>query len=106
MTLALRFEIHNAAATSLAMMIFTSIGGLIGYIVNGIGIPDLPPYSIGYVNLTSWILLALPGIVMAQVGAIVTHKLPDRQLRYIFIIIMFYMGLKMTGVFDWLDWPI
>ncbi|GAG37210.1 unnamed protein product, partial [marine sediment metagenome] len=66
----------------------------------------LPAYSIGYVNLTSWFLLAVTSIGMAQVGAITTHKLPAKQLRYIFIAVMFYMGLKMVGVFDWLGWPI
>ncbi len=106
MVLALKFKMHDAVATSLAVMIFTSIGGIVGYIVNGIGVPDLPRYSIGYVNLLSWLLLAIPGIGMAQVGAIAAHKLPARQLKYIFVIVMFYMGLKMIGVFDWLGWPI
>ena len=106
MVLALKFKMHNAVATSLAVMILTSIGGIVGYIVNGIGVPDLPSYSIGYVNLPSWALLAVPGIVMAQVGAIAAHKLPARQLKYIFIVVMFYMGIKMIGVFDWLGWPL
>jgi uncharacterized membrane protein YfcA len=106
LVLALRFEMHYAIATSLGVMIFTSIGGIIGYIVNGIGVADRPPYSIGYVNLPSWFLLALTSIGMAQVGAIAAHKLPARYLRYFFIIVMFYMGLKMIGVFEWLGWPI
>jgi len=106
MVLALKFRMHTAIATSLAVMIFTSVGGIIGYIVGGIGVPDLPPYSIGYVNLASWFLLALTSVGMAQVGAIVAHRLPARHLRYIFIAIMFYMGLRMVGVFDWLGWPI
>jgi uncharacterized membrane protein YfcA len=106
MVLALKFELHNAIATSLGIMIFSSIGGIIGYIVNGIGVIDLPPYSIGYINLPSWFLLALTGVSMAQVGAIVAHKMPAEQLKYIFIIVLFYMGLKMIGVFEWLGWPI
>ena len=106
MVLALRFRIHHAVATSLAMMIFTSVGGAIGYIVNGIGVPDRPAHCIGYVNLTSWALLAATSVGMAQVGAIAAHKLPARQLRYIFIVVMLFMGLKMLGVFDWLGWPI
>jgi uncharacterized membrane protein YfcA len=106
MVLALKFKMHNAVATSLAVMIFTSVGGVIGYIVNGLDVAGLPPYSIGYVHLLSWFLLTLTSIGMAQVGAIAAHKLPARQLRYIFIILMFYMGLKMIGVFDWLGWPI
>jgi len=106
MTLALRFKMHNAVATSLAVMILTSTGGVIGYIMGGIGIPDLPAYTIGYVNLQSWLLLAVTSVGMAQAGAITAHRLPDKQLRYIFTAVMLYMGLKMTGVFDWLGWPI
>jgi len=100
MVLALKFKMHNAVATSLAMMIFTSIGGVIGYIINGLGVPDLPAYSIGYVNLLSWSLLAATSIGMVQVGAIIAHRMPAKQLRYIFIAVMFYMGLNMLGVFD------
>lgn len=108
LVLALKFKMHNAVATSLAIMIFTSIGGVIGYITNGLGVPELADlaYTIGYVNLTSWCLLAVTSVGMAQVGAITAHKLPAKQLRYIFIAVMFYMGLKMLGVFGWLGWPI
>ena len=106
MVMALKFKMHTAVATSLAMMLFTSIGGIIGYIVNGIGVPDLPPYSIGYVNLPSWLLLAVSSIGMAQIGAITAHRLPARKLRYIFVILMFYLGFRMLGVFDWLGWPL
>ncbi|MFH0769423.1 MAG: sulfite exporter TauE/SafE family protein [Chloroflexota bacterium] len=106
MTLVLGFKMHNAVATSLAILIFTSAGGITGYIINGIGVPNLPPYSIGYVNLRSWFLLAVTSIGMAQVGAITAHRLPAKQLRYIFIAIMFYIGLKMLGLFDWLGWPL
>ena len=106
LVLALRFKMHNAIATSLAVMIFTSIGGVIGYIVNGAGVADLPSWSIGYVNLTSWFLLAVTSIGLAQVGAIVAHKMSAIYLKYIFIAIMFYIGLKMIGVFEWLGWPV
>ncbi len=106
LVLALKFKMHNAIATSLAMVIFNSIGGLIGYIVNGLGVAGLPLYCIGYVNLQAWLLLAVTSVGMAQVGAIAAHRLPARQLKYIFIAIMFYMGLKMLGLFDWLGWPI
>ncbi len=106
LVLALKFRMHQAVATSLAMMIFSSAGGVIGYIINGLGIANLPAYSIGYVNLQAWFLLAVTSIGMAQVGAITAHKLPAKQLRYIFVAVMFYMGLKMLGVFDWLGWSI
>lgn len=106
LVLALRFSMHNAVGTSLALMLFTAAGGVIGYLVNGIGVSGLPGYSIGYIDLQSWGLLAVASVGTAQLGAIAAHKLPARQLRYIFIAVMFYMGLKMLGVFDWLGWPL
>ncbi len=106
MVLALKFKMHNAIATSLAIIIFTSTGGVVGYIINGLGIPNLPAYSIGYVNLLAWFLLVVTSIGMAQVGAMTAHRLPARQLRWIFIAVQFYVALRMMGVFEWLGWPV
>jgi len=106
MVLALKFKMHNAVGTSTAMMIFTSIGGAIGYIVNGLGVAGLPSGSIGYVHVWSWLALAATSVLMAQVGARTAHRIPAKQLKWIFIAVMLYMGLKMIGVFDWLGWPI
>jgi len=106
MVLAMRFKMHQAVGTSTALMIFTSIGGILSYTVNGLHVLGLPPYSVGYVNFLQWILLAGTSIPMAQVGVRVAHKLPAKQLKYVFIAVMIYMGLKMIGVFGWLHLPI
>ena len=102
----LRFKMHSAVGISTAMMIFTSIGGAISYMIDGLNATGLPPYSIGYVNLLQWILLAGTSVPMAQVGVRVAHRLPAKKLKYIFIAVMIYMALKMIGVFSWLHLPI
>ena len=102
----LRFKMHQAVGTSTALMIFTAIGGSLSYLINGLGVEGLPPYSTGYLNWLQWILLAGCSVPLAIVGAKTTHLLPAKQLRYIFIAVMFYMGLKMIGVFQWLHLPI
>ncbi|MHA1294225.1 MAG: sulfite exporter TauE/SafE family protein [Promethearchaeota archaeon] len=104
--LALHFKMHNAVGTSTAVMIFTASVGAICYILLGLHVTGLPPFSIGYVNLLQWILLAGTSVPMAIIGAKVAHKLPAKKLKLIFIIIMVYMGLKMIGVFGWLGLPI
>jgi uncharacterized membrane protein YfcA len=106
MVLALRFKMHQAVGTSTALMIFASVGGILSYLFNGIDVAGLPPYSIGYVNFLQWILLAGTSVPMAQVGARAAHKLPAKQLKYIFIAVMIYMGLKMIGIFSWLNLPV
>ena len=99
MVLLLRFRMHDAVATSLAFVMITSIGGIIGYIVNGLSAAGLPAHSLGYVHLESWALLGGTSIGIAQLGARVAQRLPAQQLRYIFIGVMFYMGLRMLGAF-------
>ncbi len=106
MVLALGFNMHKAVGTSTALMIFTSIGGILSYIINGLKVSPLPPYSLGYVNFLQWALLAGLSIPMALVGVKAAHKLPAKQLKYLFIIVMIYMGLKMIGVFSWLNLPL
>lgn len=106
LAIALKFKMHHAVGTSLSMMIFTSIAGSIGYLINGLSVPNLPPYSIGYVNLLAWACLAMTSIPVAQIGAKTAHKLPAKKLQYVFIAVMFYVSLKVTGVLEWLRLPI
>jgi len=102
----MKFKMHQAVGTSTALMIFTAMGGSLSFLINGLGVSGLPPYSTGYLNWLQWVLLAGCSIPMAIVGAKVAHLLPAKQLKYIFIAVMFYMGLKMVGVFAWLNLPI
>jgi uncharacterized membrane protein YfcA len=89
--------------TSVAAIILISLGGIAGYIVNGLGVSGLLPYSLGYVNLPIWLCLAATSIPLAQVGARAAHALPARPLMYIFIAFMIYAGLEMIGVFSWVQ---
>jgi len=100
LVLVLNSPMHIAIGTSVASIIFASLGGIAGYIVNGLGVPGLLPYSIGYINLPIWLCLAATSIPLAQLGARAAHALPAKQLRYIFIAFMVYIGLKMIGVFQ------
>jgi len=102
LVLALDFPMHMAVGTSVASIIFTSLGGVMGYVISGIGVSDYLPYSIGYINLPIWLCLAATSVPMAQLGSMTAHALPAKQLRYIFIAVMLYVGLRMVGVFSWL----
>jgi len=100
------FSMHRAVGTSTAVLIFTSLGGVLAYILNGINIIGLPPYSIGYVNLIQLITLSITSVLMAQLGVKAAHNLPGKELRYLYIITMLYVGLKMIGIFNWLNIPL
>ena len=89
-----------AVATSSAAIVFTAPGGIIGYIVNGLDVPGRLPYSIGYVNLAIGLALMALSIPMAQLGARAAHSIDARKLRLLFVVLMVYTGLRMTGLLD------
>jgi uncharacterized membrane protein YfcA len=101
LVLVLGFRMSKAVATSLGIMLFTTTGSIIGYIINGINVIGMPDYTIGYIYWPAWIALTITSTVMAQVGAHTAHKIPGRILNYLFIILVFYVGLDMLGVIDW-----
>jgi uncharacterized membrane protein YfcA len=99
LVLGLNFPMQIAVGTSVAAIIFSSLGGFITYGINGLGVSGLLPHSIGYLNLPIWLFLAVTSIPLAQFGARAAHALPAKQLRYIFIAFIVYAGLRMIGVF-------
>ncbi len=102
LVLLFHFPMRRAVATSSAAIIFAALGGIVGYIVNGLGVPDRLPYSLGYVNLAVGLALIVLSIPMAQLGARTAHVVDARRLRLLFVVLMVYVGLRMMGAFEWL----
>ncbi|MBI5459568.1 sulfite exporter TauE/SafE family protein [Methanobacterium sp.] len=106
LNLLLRFPIHKAIGTSTAFIVFASIGGILTYIFTGMNATGLPSYSLGYVNLLQFAALAGTSIPMARIGVKAAHRLPDKELKYVFAALLIYIALKMMGVFEWLNLPL
>ena len=106
LAMAMGFGMHRAVGTSTAAIILTSSGGVLSYVFNGLGVSALPVHSVGYVNLLQWALLVGISMPAAWVGVRAAHQLPADRLRAVFILLMIYMALKMTGIFELLGLPI
>jgi uncharacterized membrane protein YfcA len=106
LVVALGFSMHQAVGTSSVAIAFNSVGGVLAYALNGLGIAGLPPHSVGYIDLLQLVLLAGTSVPVAQLGVSAAHRLPGEQLRYVFMTLMIYIGLRMMGVFVWLGLPI
>ncbi len=106
MVILLRFSMIEAVGTSTAVIILTSLGGILAYSINGIGISGLPEYSVGYINLLQFAVLAGFSIPMARLGANMAQKLPENYLRYLFSAILIYIALKMLGFFEFFRIPL
>lgn len=106
LAVAMGFSMLQAVGTSSVAIALNAIGGVSSYAISGMGVPGRPPYSIGYIDLLQFILLAGTSVPAAQLGVRFAHLLPAKQLRYIFIALMFYIGLRTMGVFAWFGLPI
>lgn len=97
LTALLGFSLIEAIGTSSVFICLTAIGGFLSYIVSGWGISTFP-YSIGYVSIINFILIAAFSVPMASLGAKYAHKVPQKKLKIIFSILVLYMALKMLGI--------
>jgi len=79
---------HTAVGTSSAIGFAIAVGGTLSYIWNGLSATNLPPHSLGYINL-----MALAGSVTAScctapLGAKLAHALPVGKLKRFFAVFL------------------
>jgi len=97
LTALMGFSMIEAIGTSSIFISLTAIGGFLSYIVSGWGVSTFP-YSIGYVSIINFLLIACFSVPLASIGAKYAHKVPQKKLKIIFSILVLYMALKMLGV--------
>ena len=97
LTVLLGYSMIEAIGISSIFISLTSIGGVSSYIVSGWGVNPLP-YSVGYISIINLVFIAIFSMPLAYYGAKVAHKLPQKRLKQIFSIIVFYIGLRMLGI--------
>lgn len=104
----LAVPIHQAVALSQATMVIGSSVGALTFFILGFtrSLSELPPLSLSYFNLAAWLALVVTSIPLAQVGAIVAHKLEEKRLKFLLALLYVYVGLKLIGVYAWLGLPL
>ena len=97
LTTLLGFSLIEAIGTSSVFICLTAVGGFLSYMVSGWGVSTFP-YSIGYVSIINFALIACFSVPMASIGAKFAHKVPQKKLKIIFSILVLYIALKMLGI--------
>jgi len=93
-------RVQHAIGTSAAIGFPIAFGGSLGYIFNGWGHADLPPWSLGYVHLPAFAWLVPSSMLIAPLGARLAHRLPVATLKRLFAgILIVLAGKMMWGLF-------
>ena len=85
---------HQAVATSSGTGVLISIPGVIGYILVGLGVGGLPPFSFGYVNLLAFAMIIPITVFMAPLGVKAAHSLSKRQLEIGFGVFLMLVSIR------------
>ncbi|SLN36480.1 Sulfite exporter TauE/SafE [Roseivivax jejudonensis] len=92
----LGYDIRRAVGTSAAIGFVIGVPGAITYALTGLGQENLPPFSLGYVNLLSLVCLVPLTMTFARVGVRIAHAIPQRRLRLLFGLFLIATALNMA----------
>jgi uncharacterized membrane protein YfcA len=84
--------IHGAVATSAALGFPIAVANVIGYVIAGQSVHDLPPASFGYVWLPGLAVIAACSVFTAPLGARAAHALPIDRLKRVFATILYLLA--------------
>ncbi|MDL2274923.1 sulfite exporter TauE/SafE family protein [Desulfosarcina sp. OttesenSCG-928-G10] len=87
--------VHHAIGTSAAIGFPIAIAGTIGYICNGLAVPDLPARCLGYIYLPALLGIVLASVLTAPLGVWLAHRLPVNGLKRVFAVLLLIVGSKM-----------
>jgi uncharacterized membrane protein YfcA len=89
---------HQAVATSAGLTVPISIAGAIGYMLAGLPQqPLMPPFSIGFVSLIGFALMAPLSTFVAGFGARLAHGLGKRTLEVAFGLYLLAMSIRFAA---------
>jgi uncharacterized membrane protein YfcA len=87
--------IHMAVGISAGVGVIISVVGTIGYVLAGLPYQELlPPFSLGYVSLIGFVLMAPISTATAPLGAQLAHRLPKRRLEIAFGAFLLAVALR------------
>ena len=88
-------SLRNAIGTSAAIGFPVAVGGTLGYIATGMGIPALPVPSLGFVYLPALFWVALASVFTAPIGAMAAHRMNVKLLRKLFAVLLLVLATKL-----------
>jgi uncharacterized membrane protein YfcA len=89
------FPIRSAVATASAFGLIISIPATIGFVAGGWNDARVPPFSLGYVSLVGFALIAPTSILATPWGVKLAHSIPPLWLKRAFAVFLAATSLRM-----------
>ena len=92
-------HVKKAIGTSAAVGFPIAVGGTLGYLFNGWNHEALPAWSLGFVYLPALVWMVPVSMLVAPLGAKLTHRLPIVILKRLFACLLILLACKMLWNF-------
>ena len=89
------YPIRKAVGTAAAIGLIIAVPGTLLSVYFGWYANDLPPLSVGYVNLIGFILIIPASTLTAPLGAKIAHAIDPSKLKLVFALFLGFTGLRM-----------
>ena len=87
--------IHRAVGTASGFGLMIAIPSVIGFLLQGWGSPDLPPWTVGLVNVPAFVLVIGVTMITTTWGVRLAHAMDPRPLKLAFAAFIMLMALNM-----------
>ncbi len=88
-------EMRKAVGSSAVCGFVIAISGMLGFVISGYQVVDLPQYSWGYVYLPALFAIAATSMLTTRVGAKLSTQLPTADLKRIFAVFLMFVAITM-----------
>lgn len=89
------YPIRAAVATASAFGLIISIPATIGFVLGGWNDARVPPFSLGYISLIGFVLIAPSSILATPWGVKLAHSIPPLWLKRAFAVFLAVTSLRM-----------
>jgi len=95
MVVLLRLPIHFAVGNSSALIVVSSLAGMLSYAFHGYAVPSLPAWQMGYVNAAVVLLVAPLSLSFARIGVRTASRMKQRELTRVFAVMLIAVGIRL-----------
>ncbi|WP_158144732.1 sulfite exporter TauE/SafE family protein [Vibrio metschnikovii] len=88
-------EMRKAVGSSAVCGLVIAISGMLGFILHGYRVENLPEYSLGYVYLPALFAIASTSILTTRIGAKLASRLPTVTLKRFFAFFLMLVAITM-----------
>ena len=87
--------IYRAVGTSALFGLVIAVPGTLGFVWSGWDVAGVPPFSLGYVSLVGFALIAPTTVLLAPLGARIAHGFSENRLRVVFGLFLAVAALRL-----------